>query len=135
MAAGLSLSDLDTNTITLGDGKPIAVSSLAPSITSLRQMLTWQLQLTSTVPITSLKILHRWAKDDNIKNHPIDISTVLQMVPKYGFPVTPSSKSSRHCRRFPLDCTLLHTTLRCIVTRQVYSVVCFVIEINCHKEL
>ena len=54
VSADLPSSALDT-----------VMSELGTSAT-LRQVLTWQLQLTSVVPLTTLKVLHRWAREEKM---------------------------------------------------------------------
>ncbi len=88
VSADLSAGALDT-----------VMTELGTSAT-LRQILTWQLQLTSVVPLTTLKVLHRWARDEQMKatsaqlerliagydtlvigGKGYDVSAVLDMIP------------------------------------------------------
>jgi sulfite reductase alpha subunit-like flavoprotein len=88
VAAGLSLEDLNS---------PFENTSC-----TLRQVLTWQLNLTSIAPVTALKVLHRWANeptadmpwtaqhlqglvsdyDVGFRSKGHDIAAVLEMIPK-----------------------------------------------------
>jgi NADPH-ferrihemoprotein reductase len=88
VAAGLSLESLDS---------PFESTSW-----TLRQVLTWQLNLTGIAPVTSLKVLHRWASDpaaalpctarhlqslvsdydSGFRSRGLDLAAVLEMIPK-----------------------------------------------------
>ena len=60
ISAGLQVSDLDS---VISSNAP----SVAPSTTlTLLQVLKWQIQLTGIVPLTSLKILQHWAREQLI---------------------------------------------------------------------
>jgi NADPH-ferrihemoprotein reductase len=89
VAAGLSLEALEA-------------PYQSGSSDTLRQVLTWQLNLTSIAPITFLKVLHRWAQDSTVdlpltarylqglindydqafRSKGYDVSAVLEMIPK-----------------------------------------------------
>jgi len=100
VAAGLSISDLDSSYNPFSNDSSSSTSTTS-SIT-LRQLLTWQIQLTNIAPLTSLKVLQRWAQDPNtgipltanylqsliseydtvFRSKGYDITSVLEMIPK-----------------------------------------------------
>lgn len=96
VAAGISLNELDKPADMLG------------TTNTLRQVLTWQLQLTSIVASTSIKILHQWATEASmiitanhlktfiddyenlVRKKGFDITTILEMIPTGPrFPIIP----------------------------------------------
>jgi NADPH-ferrihemoprotein reductase len=98
VAAELTNDELDSP-LPANDSTSCSIASAAAT-TTLRQQLTWQLQLTGVVPVTTIKLLQRWASNNNmtvsaaylqflidsyevnVKGASMNITTLLNTIPK-----------------------------------------------------
>jgi sulfite reductase alpha subunit-like flavoprotein len=129
VALGKPTSDLD-----------LPVEDLPTEIT-LRQLLTWQINLTTIVPLTSLKVLQRWTKDakmtltsehlevlvneydTTVRNKGYDITTILDMIPQGPkFPVIPLAQLLKTLP--PLSPRLYSYTHNPLTHRNTASLLC-----------
>lgn len=51
---------------------------VTPTVTTtLRQVLTWQIQLTGVVPVTAIKVLHRWSSENKMRITATHLQTLI----------------------------------------------------------
>mmetsp|Transcript_20471 Transcript_20471/g.15095 ORF Transcript_20471/g.15095 Transcript_20471/m.15095 type:complete len:762 (+) Transcript_20471:47-2332(+) len=103
LAAGLSNSDLNRS-MSFFNNEKVPESMCNADIPTLKQVLTWQTHLSGVASITSIKLLQRWMReiaqenrlvltaklfsqleskyDSLVKEKGLDISSVLDMIPK-----------------------------------------------------